>query len=81
MLALSGLWGDVAGTWEGWIEEVHESRVRGKVRVYQFFTGSESQKCTRYRPRGYIRASISGILVHLEVLDKENLVTLRGSSL
>lgn len=66
---------------EGWIEEVCESRVRGKVRVYQFFTGSESQKHTKYRPRGYVRASVRGMLVHLEVLDKENLVTLWGFSL
>lgn len=66
---------------EGRIEEVCEGMVRGKVQVYQFFTGSESQKHTKYRPRGHARASVRGMLVHLEVLDKENLVTLQGFSL
>lgn len=60
-----------------WIEEVHEIRVRGKVQVYPFFTATESQKYTKHRPRGYVRVSRRGMLVHLEVLDKENLVTLR----
>lgn len=64
-----------------WVVEVCEGRVRGKVQVYQVFTGSESQKQPKYKPRGYIRASVRGMLVHLEVLDKENLVTLWGFSL
>lgn len=63
------------------VVEVREGRVRGKVQVYQFFTGSENQKQTEYKPRGYIRAGVRGMLVHLEVLDKENLVTLWSFSL
>lgn len=64
-----------------WTEEVHEIRVRGKVQVYPFFTAAESQKYTKHRPRGYVRVSRRGMLLHLEVLDKENLVTLRCLSL
>lgn len=45
------------------------------------FTASESQKYTNHRPGGYVRASIRRMLVHLEVPDKENLVTLQCLSL
>lgn len=64
-----------------WIEEGHEIRVRGKVQIYPFFTASESQKYAKHRPRGYMRVSIRGMPMHLEVLDKANLVTLRCLSL